>query len=87
MYCPLECDEKTLSLLAQAEQSALAFYAKPQADTQLGLESSTRALLDIDLKPRAARRVAASGSVVGRECFDSPGVNSTEIKRGRRDLF
>lgn len=44
-------NEKTLSLLAQAEQSALAFYAKPQADTQLKLESSTRALLDIDLNP------------------------------------
>ena len=40
----VDADEKTLSLLAQAEQSALAFYAKPQADTQRELESSTQAL-------------------------------------------
>lgn len=45
-------DEKTLSLLAQAEQSALAFYAQPRTDTQLEFESSTLALLGINLNPQ-----------------------------------
>ncbi len=45
-------DEKTLSLLSHAEQSALEFYAQPGADTQLALESSTRALHDLDLNPQ-----------------------------------
>ena len=44
-------DEKTQSLLAQAEQSALAFYAQPRPETQLEFESSTRALHGINLIP------------------------------------
>ena len=42
-------DEKTLSLLAQAEESALEFYVQPRPDTQLKFESSTRALHGINL--------------------------------------
>jgi cytochrome c peroxidase len=47
-----EADEKTLSLLAQAEQSTLAFYAQPSLDTQLEFESSTQALQGINLNPQ-----------------------------------
>ena len=45
-------DEKTLSRLAQAEQSALAYYAQPGSDTRLEFENSTEALLDINLNPQ-----------------------------------
>jgi len=47
-----EADEKTQLLLAQAEQSGLAFYVQPGPDTQLGFESSTRALRGINLNPQ-----------------------------------
>ncbi len=47
----VEADEKILSLLAQAEQSALAFYAQPRLDTQLKLEDSTLALQSLNLNP------------------------------------
>lgn len=45
-------DEKTQSLLAQAEQSALAFYAQPDPNTQQSFESSNQALHDITLNPQ-----------------------------------
>jgi len=45
----VEANEKTLSLLSQAELSALAFYAQPGPATQLNLEDATRALQSIDL--------------------------------------
>jgi len=47
-----EADENAQLLLAQAEQSGLAFFLQPGADTQLGFESSTRALHGIDLNPQ-----------------------------------
>jgi cytochrome c peroxidase len=47
-----EADEKTQLLLAQAEQSGQAFYLKPGPNTQLELESSTRALYGINLNPQ-----------------------------------
>lgn len=47
-----EADEKVQSLLAQAEQNGLAFYVQPDADTQQGFESSTRALRGINLNPQ-----------------------------------
>ena len=44
-----DADEKILSLLAQAKQSAMAFYLQPRPETKLELENSTRALHGIDL--------------------------------------
>jgi len=44
-------DEKTLSLLAQAEQHALAFYQQPRPDTRREFENSSQALYDINLHP------------------------------------
>ncbi|MCP5345308.1 MAG: cytochrome c peroxidase [Gammaproteobacteria bacterium] len=48
----LNADEKAQSLLARAERSALAFYARPAADTRLALESATLALNDLNLNPQ-----------------------------------
>jgi cytochrome c peroxidase len=48
----VEADEKTLVLLAQAEQSALAYYAQPTPDTQQGVESSSGNLNGISLDPQ-----------------------------------
>ena len=45
-------DEKTLSLLANAQQSVLEFYVQPNSDTQLVFESSTRALHELSLNPQ-----------------------------------
>lgn len=48
----IEADEKIQLLLAQAEQTALAFYVQPGPDTQMGFESSSRALHGINLNPQ-----------------------------------
>ena len=50
-------DEKTLSLLAQAERSALTFYAQPRPESQLELESATQALQNIDLNPERVKEL------------------------------
>lgn len=42
-------DEKIMSLLARAEQSALMFYDEPSVNTQIELEKATRALHGIGL--------------------------------------
>jgi len=44
-----QADEKTLSVMAQAEQSALTYYAQPDAKTQRELENATSALLNLGL--------------------------------------
>lgn len=46
-----QADEKTLSLLARAEQSALSFYTQPDVNTQLELENATQALQSLELNP------------------------------------
>jgi len=45
-------DEKALSLLAQAEQSMLAFIAQPGPESQQALEGATRALSSLELNPQ-----------------------------------
>ncbi|MBT8148133.1 MAG: c-type cytochrome [Gammaproteobacteria bacterium] len=45
-------DENTRLLLAQAEQTALAFYKQPDPATQLSLERAAQALESVDLNTR-----------------------------------
>lgn len=52
-----EADEKSLSLLALAEQSLLEFYEQPNSDTKLELESSTQALYGINLNDERLREL------------------------------
>jgi hypothetical protein len=47
-----DADEKVLSRLSQVEHSAYMFYSQPGPDTQLGIESSTKALQDLNLNPQ-----------------------------------
>ena len=46
---PQTADEKLLVSLTQAEDSALAYYADPNPDTQRDFEATTQALLDSNL--------------------------------------
>lgn len=47
-----DANEKFLSLLAQAESSALMFYAQPGPDTQQAFENSIQALSELDFNPQ-----------------------------------
>jgi cytochrome c peroxidase len=48
----IDADEKTLSLVAQAERQALAFYARPDEATQRALENSIHTLQEVELNPQ-----------------------------------
>ena len=47
-----DADEKTLSLVAQAERQALAFYARPDEATQRAFENSVHTLQEVELNPQ-----------------------------------
>lgn len=73
----IEADEKIQLLLAQAEQTALAFYVQPGPDTQLGFENSSRALRGINLNPQRLEELQLQVRLL---------LENVSIKKGT-DLF
>lgn len=73
----IEADEKIQLLLAQAEQTALAFYVQPGPDTQLGFENSSRALHGINLNPERLEELQLQVRLL---------LENVSIKKGT-DLF